>query len=254
MLLRFHNSIVNVVSPRRVRGQPTRTALLTRMLRAAFTTACCPGLSPQLLGDCCCNSDEDEELEEEEERLVVTREMMASSTRGTTTAFQSRASHLNASVNARTHEEEAQRNRTGLRLSHTIHVPDDRLGAVQNQRAGQEELWAQQSFMGAQTRQTSVELLPNLGHPKDRALHGAIRSPNPSPHLEETSNKDMGKNPQSSFCLDTSYWQVMSFWFKIKSVGVNLNLCCTTTSTKNCAGLSWAASRPLTDLVHQFPA
>lgn len=65
-----------------------RTALLTRMLRAAFTTACCPALSPQLLGDG--RGDEEEEVE----RLAVTREMMASSTRGTTTAFQSRASHL----------------------------------------------------------------------------------------------------------------------------------------------------------------
>lgn len=72
---------------------------MTRMLRAAFTTACCPALSPQLLGDGRCDDgDEEEEVpeeEEEEERLAVTREMMASSTRGTTTAFQSRANHLN---------------------------------------------------------------------------------------------------------------------------------------------------------------
>lgn len=61
---------------------------MTRMLRAAFTTACCPALSPQLLRDGRCDG------EEGEERLVVTRAMMASSTRGTTTAFQSRANHL----------------------------------------------------------------------------------------------------------------------------------------------------------------
>lgn len=78
-------------TPCRGRGQPMRTALLTRMLRAAFTTACCPALRPQLLGDV--RGDEEEEVEEVE-RLAVTREMMASSTRGTTTAFQSRASHL----------------------------------------------------------------------------------------------------------------------------------------------------------------
>lgn len=70
------------------------------MLRAAFTTACCPGLRPQLLGDKCSDDEEakegEEEVEEEkeEQRLAVTREMMASSTRGTTTAFHSRASHL----------------------------------------------------------------------------------------------------------------------------------------------------------------
>lgn len=63
---------------------------MTRMLRAAFTTACCPALSPQLLRDGLC----DEEEGEMEERLVVTRAMMASSTRGTTTVFQSRANHL----------------------------------------------------------------------------------------------------------------------------------------------------------------
>lgn len=80
-------------TPCRGRGQPWRTALLTRMLRAAFTTACCPALSPQLLGDSRCD-DGDEEEEVVMERLAVTREMMASSTRGTTTAFQSRASHL----------------------------------------------------------------------------------------------------------------------------------------------------------------
>ena len=76
--------------------------MLTRMLRAAFTTACCPALSPQLLGDSRCDDGSDEEEEEvvvvvvveEEERLAVTREIMASSTRGTTTAFQRRASHL----------------------------------------------------------------------------------------------------------------------------------------------------------------
>lgn len=38
-------------APCRGRGQPSRTDLLTRMLRAAFTTACCPALRPQLLGD-----------------------------------------------------------------------------------------------------------------------------------------------------------------------------------------------------------
>lgn len=69
--------------------------MLTRMLRAAFTTACCPALSPQLLGDARCNDGDEEEVAVVEgERLAVTREMMASSTRGTTTAFQSRASHL----------------------------------------------------------------------------------------------------------------------------------------------------------------
>lgn len=65
--------------------------MLTRMLRAAFTTACCPALRPQLLRDGRCD---EEEGEMEEEDLVVTRAMMASSTRGTTTAFQSRANHL----------------------------------------------------------------------------------------------------------------------------------------------------------------
>lgn len=78
-------------SPCRGRGQPGRTALLTRMLRAAFTTACCPALRPQLLGD---GRSEEEDVEKEEAYLAVTREIMASSTRGTTTAFQRRASHL----------------------------------------------------------------------------------------------------------------------------------------------------------------
>lgn len=77
-------------APCRRRGQPRRTALLTRMLRAALTTACCPVLSPQLLRDGRCNREEGVLVE----HLVVTRAMMASSTRGTTTAFQSRANHL----------------------------------------------------------------------------------------------------------------------------------------------------------------
>lgn len=78
-------------APCRWRGQPRSTALLTRMLRAAFTTACCPALSQQLLRDSRCD---EEEGDLELEHLVVTRAMMASSTRGTTTAFQSRANHL----------------------------------------------------------------------------------------------------------------------------------------------------------------
>lgn len=71
---------------------------MTRMLRAAFTTACCPALRPQLLGDDRCDGGDEEEEVLELERLAVTREMMASSTRGTTTAFQSRASHLKTHI------------------------------------------------------------------------------------------------------------------------------------------------------------
>lgn len=78
--------------------------MLTRMLRAAFTTACCPALSPQLLGDGRWDDGDEEavegEEEEEEKRLAVTLEMMASSTRGTTTAFHSRASHLRPRAHA----------------------------------------------------------------------------------------------------------------------------------------------------------
>lgn len=77
-------------APCRRRGQPRRTALLTRMLRAAFTTACCPALSPQLLRDGRC----DREAGVLAVHLIVTRAMMASSTRGATTAFQSWANHL----------------------------------------------------------------------------------------------------------------------------------------------------------------
>lgn len=79
--------------------------MLTRMLRAAFTTACCPALSPQLLGDGRWDDGDEEavegeEEEEEKQRLAVTLEMMASSTRGTTTAFHSRASHLRPRAHA----------------------------------------------------------------------------------------------------------------------------------------------------------
>lgn len=68
--------------------------MLSRMLSAALTTACCPTLSPQL-GDSRWD-DGGEEGKEAEERLAVTLEMMAFSTRGTTTTFHSRASHLEA--------------------------------------------------------------------------------------------------------------------------------------------------------------
>lgn len=83
--------------------------MLTRMLRAAFTTACCPALSPQLLGDGRWDDGDEEavegeeEEEEEQKRLAVTLEMMASSTRGTTTAFHSRASHLRPRAHAKSH-------------------------------------------------------------------------------------------------------------------------------------------------------
>lgn len=49
---------------------------------------------------------------EEEERLAVTREMMASSTRGTTTAFQRRASHLHICAHTQTCK---------LPSTHTLH-------------------------------------------------------------------------------------------------------------------------------------
>ena len=58
------------------------------MLRAARTTALCPGLKPLLLGD----------RRWEGERLAVTLEITASSTRGTTTTFHKRANHLNAVI------------------------------------------------------------------------------------------------------------------------------------------------------------
>lgn len=67
------------------RGQPCSTALFRRIFRAALTTALWPGLRPLLLGDRRC----------EAERLAVTLDITASSTRGTMTAFQSLANHLN---------------------------------------------------------------------------------------------------------------------------------------------------------------
>ena len=43
--------------------------MLTTMLRAAFTTACCPAVSPQLLGDGRFDTGEEEEVVEEESEL-----------------------------------------------------------------------------------------------------------------------------------------------------------------------------------------
>lgn len=65
------------------------------------------------------------------------------------------------------------------------HSPDDCLCVVGDHRAGQEELRAQQSFIGAKTGQTSIELLPDLSHPHHRPLRDTIRCPNSSPHLEQ---------------------------------------------------------------------
>lgn len=60
------------------------------MLRAARTTALCPGLSPLLLGDRRCKG----------ECLAVTLEMTASSMRGTTSTFHRRATHLQGSTSS----------------------------------------------------------------------------------------------------------------------------------------------------------
>lgn len=54
-------------------------------------------------------------------------------------------------------------------------TPYDRLRVVGGDGAGQEELGAQQSFVGPQTGQAGVELLPDEAHPRGAALRGAFR-------------------------------------------------------------------------------
>lgn len=66
-----------------------------------------------------------------------------------------------------------------------MYTPHHGLCVVGQQGAGQEELWTQQSLMGSQSRETGVELLPNLTHPLHRALHHPISRPFSSARLEE---------------------------------------------------------------------
>ena len=62
---------------------------------------------------------------------------------------------------------------------------------MRDQGTGQEEPGAQQGLGTAQTGHTGVELLPHLTHPQHRALHVALRGPQPGPHLETGRETDM---------------------------------------------------------------